>query len=218
MKRWAKPAPAAGGIDPGREGWLVLTRGRDIVTADPIPYRGNRIDRPKLRAILRRWKLANCTWINVEHQQPFGREGVSSVWTAAEAYGTVKSELDNAGFEGKFREVRPVDWKRDAGLVSAGGPKVAMPKKPKGDSATKKAVEKWKLACRVAREKQRVVRKVGQRALKDKAVELARRLAPRADFRASPKARVPHNGKCEAYILSVLAGQTLGVQAGLRGS
>ena len=41
---------------------------------------------------------------------------------------------------------------------------------------------------------------------KDKAIHLAHTLAPKGyDFRLSHRSKIPHDGKCEAFLLALLA-------------
>jgi hypothetical protein len=44
-----------------------------------------------------------------------------------------------------------------------------------------------------------------QKKLKELAIYKAQQLAPKTDFRATTRSKVPHDGKCEAFLLSVLS-------------
>lgn len=212
MRTTAKDPPSYGGIDPGREGYLVRQRGKRLLNAWPIPHlakgKGNRIDRLKLLAFLREWKRRGCARIYLEHQQSFGREGVASVWTAAENFGVLKMALDAAGFvEGvDWFEVRPGDWKARMNLLGSDPAKglERVPRPPaKGASAGE--IDRWQAEKLRITKLRQAARKAEVNEVKELATNLARRLAPGVDFRATEKSKVPHVGKVEGYLLAVCA-------------
>lgn len=198
-----KGPPTYGGIDPGRKGFLVLVDAKGkIVRADPIPYLGKEVNHVRLLAIFREWKLAGCVLAFLEHQQPFGVEGVVSIWTAAEAYGALKTALASAGIP--FELPTPNVWKKDAGIPEGGAKN--LPKFPiRPGKGNKLALARWKAQHAEISAKRKKLSADHKKRKKLLAVARAQALAPHHDFRASARAQKDSDGYAESYLLAHLA-------------
>lgn len=169
-----------GGIDPGKDGYIVAYDGNEIVFEEPLPYLGSEIDPVALLRLFRRLKRLGVQVIYLENQAAFGPGGVTSIFNLGQSFMALKMGLIATGL--RFQITRPNAWKKKMNCALANIKGAGLDDKQK---------------------------KVKAAALKKKLKALANRraqeLAPDHDFRASPRCRVPHNGKCEAFLMAFLA-------------
>ncbi len=197
-----KRSPTYGGIDPGKDGFMVLYDGAKVLHSCRIPYLGNEIDLTRLLKILRAWRLLNCRLVHLEHQQPFGREGSKSSFTSGLGFGILKCALAAVGV--RQAHPKPHEWKRDVGIPTA--PRLKMPRLPKKPKGAKgRLLTTWKIRYSEVERKRGVIQRAKSTKIKELACRRAQELSPGYDFRVSSRATKPHNGKCEAFLLSVLA-------------
>lgn len=173
-----------GGIDPGRNGWLVVFDSKarngvqDLSYAIPH-FKNNKVDHSRLFSILKEWNSSGVKLVTLEHQQPFGREGRVSCFSHGFGFGSLQACLVCAGFSpserpsmGKkpsFWIVLPNEWKR----------LLELPSVPKHMNSKEK-----------------------KKAAKEYAVELAMEMFPTFDLRKSKRGRVPSPDKSEALLLA----------------
>ena len=195
--------PTYGGIDPGRDGFMILIDGRKIILAERIPYLANGIDRVRLLEILFAWRLEyNCVFVNLEFQQFFPRDGGRAAFSMGHAFGVLEACLTAADIP--YETPKPNQWKRDAGIpIAQKGKLPRLPKKPKKLKGA--ALTRWKVDYAETERKRNAIQRARKTRTKDLACTRAQSLMPRYDFRVSLRAKKPHSGKCEAFLLAVLA-------------
>lgn len=209
------------GIDPGKEGWITAYDGKRIVGQWPIPWIGSEPDLFKIDKLFAALKKAGATHASLEKQQTMGRESPKGAFVAGGGFWVLKTFLYL--HEIKYDEPRPQDWKKAMGLPTANTPLEPLPKKPKKPRvpkrnrtpAHKKALVEWEKAMADWRyesasiEKTRSAqRRAASTKRKNSAIQMAKRLAPGHDFRATERSKKPHDGKCESFLLAVHSRRT----------
>jgi len=197
VRRRSKTAPGPprfAGLDPGKEGYICVVDERCRIRAMwALPYLENRIDYVALEKLFRAMKVANVRLLFLEEAHAFPREAPNYAFTNGAGYGAICMALaiSKISYEVKKAE----QWKRDAGIPVPKVTKAVLPPKP----STKAALKKWNAECKKVRDKRsRVVKK----RRKDLSRAKAQALQPGYDFRISPRAKTPHDGKCEAFLLA----------------
>lgn len=186
--------PRFAGIDPGKEGVItVLNEKGGILTQWWIPYLGDRINYPQLGRMFAAMKRCGVRLIFLEEQHAFHKEGPKGAFTNGAGYGALCAMLAVVGIP--YEIVKPEDWKRSAKIPVPSVPKAKLPPKP----ATKAKLKAWEK--KVKRIKDKRSREVKKRR-KELSIARAQALQPGYDFRRSTRARVPHDGKCESYLLA----------------
>lgn len=190
------------GIDPGADGFIVTSDGRRLVSAWEIPYVDKRPDLHELRRMFRALARRGVAMAAIEHQQVFGRmAGAAHSFSSGFSYAALQASLVWA--EIPFEVVKPTTWKQALGINKVAPKLPKIPPKPsKGDT----------VGLRVWRQKKKRVEaqrnSLSAKARKDRktfSIRKAQELDPRADFRKSELAKVPHDGKAEGFLLAIYA-------------
>ncbi len=189
-----KGPPRYVGVDPGREGFICVVDERcQIVVMWRIPYLDTRVDVVRLKKMIGALSLINTRFVYLEKQQVHAKEGAQGAFTGGDGYGCLRTMISAFGL--RHEEIRPQEWKREAKIPVPNVPKSNLPPKP----STKKAQAAWKKECKALNDKR-------ARTVKAKRKELACRkaqtLQPEYDFRLSTRAKKPHDGKCEAFLMA----------------
>lgn len=193
-KRKAEGPPRFAGIDPGKEGFICVVDERCAIRVMwSIPYLNNRIDYPALAKMFRALRAANVRLIVLEHQQAFHKEGPVGAFSNGASFGALCALLAIIGISYEIK--KPADWKRDADIPVPSVPKAILPPKP----TAKAALKAWKAECKKINGKRSREVKKRRKAL---SCAKAQALQPEYDFRSSPRAKGPHDGKCEAFLLA----------------
>lgn len=102
--------PCYGGIDPGKDGFMVLFDGDDIIEAVPVPW----LDRdPDLKGLLRifaGWRKKGVVFAVLEHQQAFGKDSARNAFSLGGGFRAL--EMGLMALRIPFEVIRPSDWKR----------------------------------------------------------------------------------------------------------
>lgn len=162
-----------------------------------IPYLDGEPDLGRLVKIFRAMRYKGVKFTVVEEQHVFYKQGAVSAWTNSAGYMAIKACLAWSGIP--YAILKPEVWKREMNLPAK---KVQAKLPPRPLTKSKKKQEAWEKACKKA--KDRALNKT-KKARKDVSCATAQRMQPGYDFRSSPRARKPHDGKCEAFLLSVIA-------------
>jgi len=197
-----KGSPRWAGIDPGKQGYICIYDGQCLVAAWAIPYLGSEPDLPRLKTMFRALRFANVRHIVLEEQQVYGSQGAVSAGTIMGGYMALKACCVWSGIP--FTCLKPDVWKRGVGI-----PKVSKPKNPpkvakpkRGASKAEKETYKKYVAAKKTAEATR------KKKRKELSVRKAQELEPDTDFRMSTRAKVPHLGKVEAFLIAVHAHRT----------
>ena len=200
----SKGRPLHVGIDPGREGYITAYDGERIRAQFPVPWLGDEPDHARLARIFLALRLKGAVHANLEHQQAFGKESAKAAFTLGGGYQALKAALIAA--EIPFDCPIPDQWKKAMGIPAPQTPAVpkALPRPKKGATAAERKAYKERESARGK----------AQRARKAKRKEIANRVAqelqPDYDFRSGPRARTPHSGKTESFLLAVHSYRTHG--------
>jgi len=201
-KSRSKGRPKWAGIDPGKQGCICVYDGERLVAAWPIPYLGSEPDLSRLKTMFRALRFANVRHIVLEEQQVYGSQGAVSAGTIMFGYAALKACCVWSGIS--FECVKPDVWKRGVGI-----PKVTKPKNPPKVSKPKRGASK---AEKETYKKYVAAKKTAESTRKKKRKELsvrkAQELEPDIDFRMNERAKVPHMGKVEAFLIAVHAHRT----------
>lgn len=190
----AEGPPRFCGIDPGKEGFICVVDERCAIRAMwRIPYLDNRIDYVALAKMFKALRAARVRLIILEHQQAFHKEGPVGAFSNGASFGALCALLAIIGVSYEIK--KPDVWKRDAGIPVPSVPKAVLPEKP----STKPAIKKWNAECKKIRAKRGREVKKRRKAL---SCAKAQALQPEYDFRLSTRAKGPHDGKCEAFLLA----------------
>lgn len=175
-----------------------------------IPYLGKQVDEVRLAKMLLALGESGAELALLEHQQPHAKEGAVGAHSGGAAYGAIRMGLAITGivYGTPYEILRPEVWKRQAGIPVPSIPKANLPAEPTCGTASpksKKDIQKtpawkaWKKACdKIRATRSREVKK----RRKELSCALAQRLQPNYDFRKSTRAKGPHDGKCEAFLLA----------------
>ena len=189
------------GVDPGQKGFICVVDERcEIVAMWPIPYLEKRVDTAKLSKMFKALMIRNVRFVYLEEQHAFHREGPAGAFTNGDGFGCLRTALAMTGLRHEI--IKPEVWKRNAEIPVPNVPKAKLPPKPVLKGTTKKAKAKlaaWKKKCKTITDRR-------SRAVTAKRKELscrkAQSLQPGYDFRSSARAKKPHDGKCEAFLLA----------------
>jgi hypothetical protein len=229
----ASPSPAASasasaprtsgglfvGIDPGKAGFAVLLShdATSIVDVVPAPLAGDGYDEPEMLRRAMEWR-GRVALALIEDQVAYPDQNPRSMLTTGYGLGLWIMALTAAGVP--TEKIAPRAWKGSLGVLApmakkSGAPKFEglPPKELRRRAATLRrrikdegyvpdAREQELLAVAKATSDRSASRRKEAKAL---SVAKATALFPTYNFRASPRAKVPHDGMCEAALLAVVA-------------
>lgn len=158
-----------GGIDPGRDGFLVVSDGSYPIRADRIPHVNKEVNYSRLLELFRVWERLDVSLVVLEAPQIIGRGSPLTGLSMGIGFGALRMGLEAVGIS--VKPMRPSAWQK---VLKITGPKL-------GSAEDKR------------------------RKLKAKKIKVAQGLAPGYDFRASERSTKLHDGKAEAYLMSVVA-------------
>lgn len=212
----------AGGIDPGKQGYMTVTNGSDVVRCDPIPWEGREPDYVAIWLILLDWKQMGVTRVCLEYQQPFSQEGSVSSFTTGGGFMTLKALLAASGLlrgpHGHTTILMPRVWRNMLRITAPQAKLPPLPKKPKPKPKPSKNPElkDWRIANMEAKKNWRADNKRAKslrgqisrgrkKEGKRLSCELAQKIDPDYDFRRTPRCKGPHDGKAESFLFSWIA-------------
>jgi len=191
------------GIDPGKQGWIVvINKDGKLVRDWPIPYLISEIDTIALSAIFDSMSGLGTALIVLEKQQPFSKEGSVSSFTTGGGYMALKMGI--ACYKLRLEVMSPKAWKKLIGLPSVSSKSFKAPKKPPRGS-TRSIKDNYQRDMAVIEKKRRAASAEAKKRGKELSKRRAQELAPIVDFRKSSRCRTAHDGKCEAFLMAEVA-------------
>lgn len=116
------------GIDPGATGALALLDPEgQLAAVHDMPYLDGAVSAPLLTGLLRDQEAIYAAW--VERAQAMPRQGIASTFRYGTGYGVILGVL--GALHVPTTTVRPVEWKRSAGLSADKG------------ASRRRAIELW---------------------------------------------------------------------------
>jgi len=192
---------------------LCVYDGVGIRAMWPVPYEenGKTPDVYRMRKMFTAMKIKGVERALIEIQQAFAKQGAVSAWNNSAGYWSLLASLQWSDIQ--WERIRSMDWKREMGIPVPSGPEFDLPPLTKRPEIPKKprlkqhkqAERAWKKIRKIEERERAKVQGRIKTERKRLACEMAQEEQPDYDFRLSERARKPHSGKCESFLLALLA-------------